>query len=113
MTTSLASDGARLLQNFQPYKVQTIIDRDHVDVTVSGTIFAGLADIIAKIFRGPICDEVEVVVVDQLNKHIPKILNKKINRRDGYRDPIPIATFDQIRLDTSIPQAWQAKEAGL
>jgi len=74
--------------NFQPYKVKVNIDRDHMDVTVTGSVFDGLAEVIAKLIRGPISDEIEAVVEMELNKNIPKILNKRIIARDGYRMPL-------------------------
>ena len=38
-----------------------------MDVTVSGTIYAGLAEIIAKLMRGPIADQIEIVVKMELD----------------------------------------------
>ncbi len=59
-----------------------------MDVTVTGSVFDGLAEVIAKLIRGPISDEIEAVVEMELNKNIPKILNKRIIARDGYRMPL-------------------------
>ncbi len=85
-----------------------------MDVTVSGTIFAGLADIIAKLMRGPIADQIEIVVKMELDKNIPKILNKRILARDGYRMPLKsVPVMNQIKVDMSIPHEWKAKETGL
>jgi hypothetical protein len=85
-----------------------------MDVTVSGTIFAGLADIIAKLMKGPISDEIEIVVKSELDKNIPKILNKRILARDGYRMPLKaVSVMNQIKIDMSIPHEWKAKETGL
>lgn len=114
MTTQPARDGLRLLNNFQPYKVKVNIDRDHMDVTVTGTIYAGLAELIAKLMKGPISDEIEIVVKMELDKNIHKILNKRIDARDGYRMPLKsVAVMNQIKIDMSIPHEWKAKETGL
>jgi hypothetical protein len=59
-----------------------------MDVTVTGTIYAGLAELIAKLMKGPISDEIEIVVKMELDKNIHKILNKRIEARDGYRMPL-------------------------
>ena len=72
--------------------MQVNIDRDHMDVTVTGSVFDGLAEVIAKLIKGPISDEIEAVVVVELNKNIPKILNKRINARDGYRIPLKLVS---------------------
>ena len=65
------------------------IDRDHMDVSMSGSpLFDGLVDIVAKLMKGPIADGIENVVAMELNKNIPKILNKRILHRDGYRMPL-------------------------
>ena len=65
------------------------IDRDHMDVSMSGSpLFDGLVDIVAKLMKGPIADGIENAVAMELNKNIPKILNKKILLRDGYRMPL-------------------------
>lgn len=85
-----------------------------MDVTVSGTIYAGLAEIIAKLMRGPIADQIEIVVKMELDKNIPKILNKRILARDGYRMPLKlVGVMNQIKIDLSIPHEWKAKETGL
>ena len=42
--------GDKLLPYFNPYGVDLIIDRQHVDVTVTGSILSNFADVIAKIF---------------------------------------------------------------
>ncbi len=85
-----------------------------MDVTVSGTIYAGLAEIIAKLMRGPIADQIEIVVKMELDKNIPKILNKRILARDGYRMPLKaVYVFNQLKIDMSIPHEWKAKETGL
>ena len=85
-----------------------------MDVTVSGTIYAGLAEIIAKLMRGPIADQIEIVVKMELDKNIPKILNKRILARDGYRMPLKaVGVMNQIKFDMSIPHEWKAKETGL
>lgn len=85
-----------------------------MDVTVSGTIYASLAEIIAKLMRGPIADQIEIVVKMELDKNIPKILNKRILARDGYRMPLKaVGVMNQIKIDMSIPHEWKAKETGL
>lgn len=85
-----------------------------MDVTVSGTIYAGLAEIIAKLMRGTIADQIEIVVKMELDKNIPKILNKRILARDGYRMPLKlVGVMNQIKIDMSIPHEWKAKETGL
>jgi hypothetical protein len=85
-----------------------------MDVTVSGTIYAGLAEIIAKLMRGPIADQIEIVVKMELDKNIPRILNKRILARDGYRMPLKaVGVMNQIKIDMSIPHEWKAKETGL
>lgn len=85
-----------------------------MDVTVSGTIYAGLAEIIAKLMRGPIADQIEIVVKMELDKNIPIILNKRILARDGYRMPLKlVGVMNQIKIDMSIPHEWKAKETGL
>ena len=85
-----------------------------MDVSVTGTIYAGLADLIAKLMKGPISDEIEIVVKMELDKNIPKILNKRILARDGYRMPLKaVGVMNQIKIDMSIPHEWKAKETGL
>lgn len=85
-----------------------------MDVTVTGSIFDGLAEVIAKLMKGPISDEIEAVVEMELNKNIPKILNKKILLRDGIRMPLKaVYVFNQVQVDTSVPHAWVAKKTGL
>jgi monomeric isocitrate dehydrogenase len=60
--------GDKLLPYINPFGVNLIIDRRHVDVTVTGSILSNFADVIAKIFTSQICDGVEVVVEQILNK---------------------------------------------
>lgn len=43
--------GDKLLPYLNPFGVTLIIDRQHVDVTVTGSILSNFADVIAKIFK--------------------------------------------------------------
>ena len=53
------------------------IDRNSLSVTVTGSVLSNFADVITELFKGPICDQIELEVVGILNTYIPKILNKK------------------------------------
>lgn len=114
MTTTPASNGERLLPNFQPYKVSVNIDRDQIDVTVTGSVFDGLAELIAKLLKGPISDAIEAEVEIQLNENIPIILNQGILFRDGYRSPLRgDFTFKEMKHDFSVPYPWKVKSTGI
>ena len=75
------TDGENLLPYINPYGVTVMIDRKHVDIQVFGSILSNFADVLAKVFRGKICDGIEVEVAQVLTKQIPKILNKRLLKR--------------------------------
>lgn len=110
----MSQNGERLLVNFQPYKISVNIDRTHIDITVSDTIYAGLVETIAKLMLGPISDGIEAAVKMELDKNIHKILDKRIESRDGYRMPLKsVDVFNQLKIDMSVPSVWKIKETGL
>lgn len=57
-----------LLPSIQPYSVTILIDRKHVDVTVTGSILSSFADVLAKILVEPLCAGIEKEVATILNK---------------------------------------------
>jgi hypothetical protein len=105
-STELLNDGSgRLISRILPYGIKLNIDRRKIDVTVTGSILANFADVIAELFSGKIADAVEVLVEDILIKSIPKILNK---RWDGIWTPLKKDDlFNSTAIDTTIPFEWQ------
>lgn len=68
-STELLNDGSgRLISFILPYGIKLNIDRRKIDVTVTGSILANFADVIAELFSGKIADAVEVLVEDILIK---------------------------------------------
>lgn len=107
LASSIANNQVDLLPSFQAYHVTVMIDRKHVDVTVTGSILSNFADVLAKIFIGKICDGIEVEVAHILTKQIPKILNKGILRRQGVRQFFKTSkTLGKIASDMTIPATW-------
>jgi len=66
-----------LLPYVDHFGVAMNIDRNSLSVTVTGSVLSNFADVITELFKGPICDQIEIVVVGILNTYIPRILNKK------------------------------------
>ena len=83
----MATDGINKLPYINPYGVTVMIDRKHVDIQVFGSILSNFADVLAKLFRGKICDGIEVEVAHILTKQIPNSEQKnfeKIRRAHPY-----------------------------
>lgn len=100
------SGADKLLPVINPWGVRLTIDRKSLVIRVDDSIFANYIELVADLVKQPLCDSVEQVVENVLNKNIIRILNKKILRRDGARTPwvnksSPV--MHNIAFDMTIP----------
>jgi hypothetical protein len=57
--TNATTGETYLLPSILPYSVKIMIDRKHVDITVTGSILSSFADVLSKILIEPLCSAIE------------------------------------------------------